>query len=108
MPLVVLVGLHKLSPLFPHDPNVTFNDFKSPGGVVEYDALAETLSAPRADDDAAAESTCGSVVMPRIQSCTSCCGEGCSSPHVVWMTRMHSKCMLAVMCTDQSIPASKI
>ena len=54
---MVLVGLHKLSPLFPHDPNVTFNDFKSPGAVVEYDALAETLSAPRADD-AAAESTC--------------------------------------------------
>lgn len=25
VPLVVLVGLHKLSPLFPHDPDVTFN-----------------------------------------------------------------------------------
>jgi translation initiation factor 2B subunit (eIF-2B alpha/beta/delta family) len=25
VPCVVLVGLHKLSPLFPHDPNVTFN-----------------------------------------------------------------------------------
>ena len=28
MPFVVLVGLHKLSPLFPHDPALTFNDFK--------------------------------------------------------------------------------
>ena len=28
VPLVVLVGLYKLSPLFPHDPTVTFNDFK--------------------------------------------------------------------------------
>ena len=27
-PFVVLTGLHKLSPLFPHDPSVTFNDFK--------------------------------------------------------------------------------
>lgn len=30
VPLVVLVGLYKLSPLFPHDPIVTFNDFKVP------------------------------------------------------------------------------
>ena len=28
VPFVVLVGLHKLSPLFPHDPALTFNDFK--------------------------------------------------------------------------------
>lgn len=28
IPFVVLAGLHKLSPLFPHDPSVTFNDFK--------------------------------------------------------------------------------
>ncbi|KAL3162511.1 hypothetical protein ABBQ32_010168 [Trebouxia sp. C0010 RCD-2024] len=27
-PFVVLTGLHKLSPLFPHDPSVTFNDFR--------------------------------------------------------------------------------
>lgn len=25
VPFVVLVGLHKLSPLFPHDPDVTYN-----------------------------------------------------------------------------------
>jgi translation initiation factor eIF-2B subunit beta len=25
IPFVVLVGLHKLSPLFPHDPDVAFN-----------------------------------------------------------------------------------
>ena len=25
IPFVVLVGLHKLSPLFPHDPDVTYN-----------------------------------------------------------------------------------
>lgn len=27
-PFVVLTGLHKLSPLFPHDPSVNFNDFR--------------------------------------------------------------------------------
>ena len=27
-PFVVLTGLHKLSPLFPHDPSITFNDFR--------------------------------------------------------------------------------
>ena len=26
-PFVVLTGLHKLSPLFPHDPSVNFNEF---------------------------------------------------------------------------------
>ena len=28
VPFVVLAGLHKLSPLFPHDPSLTFNEFK--------------------------------------------------------------------------------
>jgi translation initiation factor 2B subunit (eIF-2B alpha/beta/delta family) len=28
VPFVVLAGLHKLSPLFPHDPSLTFNDIK--------------------------------------------------------------------------------
>lgn len=31
VPLVVLVGLHKLSPLFPHDPDVTFNGARAAG-----------------------------------------------------------------------------
>ncbi|KAF8063033.1 eif2b2 [Scenedesmus sp. PABB004] len=43
VPFVVLVGLHKLSPLFPHDPDVTFNDFQSPGEVVDFDVLAEAF-----------------------------------------------------------------
>lgn len=54
-------GLHKLSPMFPHDPAVTFNDFKSPGDVLEYDALAETLAAARPDDDSTAEFTCAFI-----------------------------------------------
>lgn len=45
VPLVVLVGLHKLSPWFPHDPDVTFNDFCSPAGVVDFDVLAEAFAA---------------------------------------------------------------
>eukprot|EP00878_Enallax_costatus_P004879 GHUV01005133.1.p1 GENE.GHUV01005133.1~~GHUV01005133.1.p1 ORF type:complete len:431 (+),score=110.28 GHUV01005133.1:264-1556(+) len=43
VPFVVLVGLHKLSPLFPHDPDVTFNDFQSPGCMVDFDVLAESF-----------------------------------------------------------------
>ena len=56
--LLPVQGLHKLSPMFPHDPAVTFNDFKSPGSVLEYDALAETLAASRPDDDSTSEFTC--------------------------------------------------
>ena len=41
VPFVVLVGLHKLSPLFPHDPDVNFNEFKSPATIVGYDVMAE-------------------------------------------------------------------
>jgi len=35
VPFVVLAGLHKLSPLFPHNPAITFNEFKvaPPHGV---------------------------------------------------------------------------
>lgn len=28
VPFAVLAGLHTLSPLFPHDPTISFNDFK--------------------------------------------------------------------------------
>ena len=38
VPFVVLVGLQKLSPLFPHDPSVSFNDYKvcssTHGGII--------------------------------------------------------------------------
>jgi translation initiation factor eIF-2B subunit beta len=39
IPFVVLVGLHKLSPLFPHDPDVTFNgewQHATSGGCCRY------------------------------------------------------------------------
>lgn len=45
VPFVVLVGLQKLSPLFPHDPSVSFNDYKSPADVMEYSAVSEVLDA---------------------------------------------------------------
>eukprot|EP01023_Acetabularia_acetabulum_P053736 TRINITY_DN6023_c0_g1_i13.p1 TRINITY_DN6023_c0_g1~~TRINITY_DN6023_c0_g1_i13.p1 ORF type:complete len:406 (-),score=64.84 TRINITY_DN6023_c0_g1_i13:86-1303(-) len=41
VPFVVLVGLQKLSPLFPHDPHLMFNDFKPTANVVDYDVEAE-------------------------------------------------------------------
>ncbi|MEW5311133.1 MAG: hypothetical protein WDW38_002873 [Sanguina aurantia] len=44
IPFVVLVGLHKLSPLFPHDPDLSYNDFKSPADGVDFDVVAEAFS----------------------------------------------------------------
>eukprot|EP00873_Tetraselmis_striata_P033444 jgi/Tetstr1/453708/TSEL_040664.t1 len=41
VPLVVLVGLHKLSPLFPHSPDISFNDLTSPASMVGFDVVAE-------------------------------------------------------------------
>eukprot|EP01025_Chloroclados_australasicus_P046169 TRINITY_DN5092_c0_g1_i4.p2 TRINITY_DN5092_c0_g1~~TRINITY_DN5092_c0_g1_i4.p2 ORF type:complete len:423 (-),score=64.03 TRINITY_DN5092_c0_g1_i4:140-1408(-) len=43
VPFVVLVGLQKLSPLFPHDPYMIFNDFKPASDVVDYDVQAEVF-----------------------------------------------------------------
>jgi translation initiation factor eIF-2B subunit beta len=45
VPFVVLTGLHKLSPLFPHDPDVTLNDLKSPAQLLDFDAIADSLPA---------------------------------------------------------------
>jgi translation initiation factor eIF-2B subunit beta len=36
VPVVVLVGIYKLSPVFPHEPGVTFNDFKDPADILPY------------------------------------------------------------------------
>ncbi len=36
VPCVVLVGIYKLAPLFPHEPGVTFNDFKNPADILPY------------------------------------------------------------------------
>uniref|UniRef100_A0A061R8H0 Translation initiation factor eIF2B subunit beta n=1 Tax=Tetraselmis sp. GSL018 TaxID=582737 RepID=A0A061R8H0_9CHLO len=44
VPFVVLVGLHKLSPLFPHDPDLSFNNLRSPSGVVGYDIVGHGTS----------------------------------------------------------------
>ena len=36
VPFVVLVGTHKLSPVFPQDPCLTLNEFKSPHEIIAY------------------------------------------------------------------------
>mmetsp|Transcript_6994 Transcript_6994/g.14118 ORF Transcript_6994/g.14118 Transcript_6994/m.14118 type:complete len:396 (-) Transcript_6994:164-1351(-) len=41
VPFVVLTGLHKLSPEQPFEPEITMNDFRSPGGALDFEALAE-------------------------------------------------------------------
>ena len=65
VPFVVLVGLHKLSPLFPHDPDISFNEFRSPAGIINYDVMAEPLQShqrlPEMDDGVAStEDSCAS------------------------------------------------
>lgn len=44
IPLVVLVGLHKLSPLFPHQPEVRLNEFGCPASVLGLDMLADAFA----------------------------------------------------------------
>jgi translation initiation factor eIF-2B subunit beta len=36
VPFVVLAGIYRLSPLFPHEPGVTFNEFKDPSDILPY------------------------------------------------------------------------
>ena len=36
VPFVALVGLYKLSPLFPHEPDLIFNDFREPEHMLPY------------------------------------------------------------------------
>ncbi|GFR45923.1 hypothetical protein Agub_g7381 [Astrephomene gubernaculifera] len=43
IPLVVLVGLHKLSPLFPTDPELLYNEFKGPADVIDFDVVGEAF-----------------------------------------------------------------
>jgi hypothetical protein len=63
IPFVVLVGLHKLSPAFPHDPDVMLNDFKSPAAVVDYDVLAECFAAQQEDQEVGWQvQQCGAAV----------------------------------------------
>ena len=42
VPFVVVIGLHKLTPLFPYDPEVTMNDYRSPQEVVDADVVGES------------------------------------------------------------------
>lgn len=39
----MLTGLYKLTPLFPHDPEVKMNDLRSPAEVLNFDVIADSL-----------------------------------------------------------------
>lgn len=36
VPFVVLVGIYKLTPQFPHEPGLSFNELRSPAAVLPY------------------------------------------------------------------------
>ena len=40
VPFVFLVGTHKLSPIFPQDPFLLLNEFRSPHEIIPYGELA--------------------------------------------------------------------
>ena len=42
VPVVVLTGLYKLAPLFPHDED-ELNDLRSPAEVLDFDAIEASL-----------------------------------------------------------------
>jgi translation initiation factor eIF-2B subunit beta len=44
VPFVVLVGIYKLSAHFPHEPGVTFNDFREPSDVLPYNDEAALVA----------------------------------------------------------------
>lgn len=41
VPFVVLVGLHKLTPIFPHDPTVNLNDFGCSFSIASFDLVGD-------------------------------------------------------------------
>lgn len=43
VPFLVLTGLYKLSPLYPHDQATTINEYQSPANLLEYRELEECL-----------------------------------------------------------------
>lgn len=47
-PVVALVGSHALSPLFPHDPALAFNELVSPGAALGFAAVADAAAAAAA------------------------------------------------------------
>ncbi|KAJ7532602.1 hypothetical protein O6H91_13G011800 [Diphasiastrum complanatum] len=51
VPFVVLTGLHKLCPLYPHNPHVLLNDMRSPSEILDFgdvsDCLDDTTGGPR-------------------------------------------------------------
>lgn len=49
VPFVVITGLYKLSPLFPHDPQMMFNDFHSPSVFTDQRLTSSTLHVGKDD-----------------------------------------------------------
>ena len=44
VPFVVLVGLHKLSPTFPQDPQLSLSDLQGPQALLEPNVLSTALA----------------------------------------------------------------
>lgn len=44
VPVVVLVGLHKLTPFYSSDPSIALNDFRAASEVTDFNIVAEHIS----------------------------------------------------------------
>lgn len=51
VPVVVLVGLHKLTPFYPSDPSITLNDFRAASEVADFEILAEGQIGAKTESD---------------------------------------------------------
>lgn len=47
VPFVVVAGIHKLSPLFPHSPEVSLNEMRSPSDVLEFGKFSDCMNFER-------------------------------------------------------------
>lgn len=53
VPFVVLAGMFKLCPLYPHDPSTILNDMKSPAEILDFGEFSDCLN--------------GATGVPRVQ-----------------------------------------
>ncbi|XP_054804380.1 uncharacterized protein LOC129307442 isoform X2 [Prosopis cineraria] len=46
VPFVVLAGSHKLCPLYPHDPEVSLNELRSPSELLDFGEFSDCMDSP--------------------------------------------------------------
>lgn len=72
VPFVVLVGIYKLTPLFPHEPGLSFNELKSPSAVLpsEDEAILALGALRRSTSSCHGAESCGppQLILPILMA----------------------------------------